>query len=263
MDLAKKYVKSVARRFQKLPVYYPGRVVRVGDILSYGKNSLGLPKNPFGEPVGVFGNLVNDPKFGNSIETEFGASDQNYHFVSENEVDVTIGGSASAPDLITGEFKFYFKKEGSTMIVANGTNSIRMANQSQLKSVIQQNLTVENWVEFYIVTEVETAKKLLVFQSATNSGELVISANVDEIQIGGSNISGIDAGVDFKVKKYINSSFIIPWAEDKTLFMKLVRVRRNGDIVSGTKSFKVPDLGAKQTKTPDLELEEYSVLNWF
>lgn len=253
MDLAKKYVKSVAKRFQKLPVYYPGRVVRVGDILSFGKNYLGLPKNPFGEPVGVFGNLVNEPKFGNLIEIESGATDQIYHFVSEKEVDITIGGTASAPDLVTGEFKFSFKQVGATLVVAKGTNSLRMANQSQLKTVIQNHQTSINWEEFYVVTEVETAKKLLVYQSATNSGELVISANVDEIQIGGSEIYGIDAGIDFKVKKYVNSSFIIPWSDNKTLFMKLVRVRRNGDIVGVSKS----------TNPLNLEIEEYSVRNWF
>jgi hypothetical protein len=253
MDLAKKYVKSVAKRFQKLPVYYPGRIVKVGDILSFGKNSLGLPKNPFGEPIGVFGNLVNDSKYGNQIDVESGASDQIYHFVSENEVDLTIGGTVSIPDLVTGEFKFSFKQEGAILLIANGTNSLRMANQTQLNSVIQQHINSKNWSEYYIVTEVETAGKALIYQSISGTGELILSANKDNIQIGGSDILGMDAGIDFNIKSYKNSSFIVPWSENKSIFMKLVRVRKNGEVVGASKSIKANEF----------EIEEYSIMNWF
>ncbi|WP_192345897.1 hypothetical protein [Algoriphagus sp. Y33] len=254
MDLAKKYVKSISRKFQKLPIYYPGTKVEVGDIISFGKNIGGGPKKPFGENVGIFGNVVKDTEFGNQIEVEYGALDRFYQFVSENEVSVQAGGTAELPDLAKGEFKFSFNKEGAIVIIASGVELVRMSNLSQLKRVINEATELLNWREYYIVSGVEIAGTAIVYQSQSKSGELVLKANTENIELFGEDIAGIDAGMDIQIKWSTDNSFVIPDAKNMTLFMKLIRVKSNGALVGFNKA-----KGLGGVDGGELELEEFNI----
>ena len=222
MDLAKKYIRGIYRKFDKLPVYYPGSLIKVGDILSFPGNK------PLGEPNGIYGNLREDYLRGEIIEVYYDNGNLPYNFITNNEVSLEVSGSASAPNLGAGELKFSFSTEGATVLIAEGVNSEGMSDLRQLQSVINLNSQEIDWNNKFVVTEVETARKALIFQSETKNAELLLKANIENLEIAGEEIYGLDAEIDFRVIRQSGASFIIPWMDNITVFMKLNRVKRNG-----------------------------------
>lgn len=232
MDLAKKYVKGISRKYDKLPVYYPGRMVRVGDVISFGKNVFGGPKSPYGEPNGSHGNVLDSKDYigGDSVSVSKDNANLPYNFVSANEVSVDAGADGNVPGLANGDFKFKFEKEGSTLLLAKGTDREFMDNLGQLQKVINLNSGAVNWREMYIVTELEIAERALIVQSNSSNNEIFISTNLKNIGVHGNDLIGVDADVEIKVNWASDHMFNIPWTKDVTLFMKLHRVKSNGDI---------------------------------
>lgn len=224
MDLAKKYIKSIYRKYGKLPVYYPGSLIKVGDILSFKGNK------PLGEPNGIYGNLREDYLRGEIIDVYYDNGSLPYNFITNNEVTLEVAGSATVPNLGAGELKFSFSKEGATVLIAEGVNSEGMADLRQLQSVINLNSGEIDWDDKFVVTEVEIARKALIFQSQSTNAELLLKANMENLEIAGEEIYGLDAGIDFRVVKQQGASFLIPWIDNVTIFMKLNRIKRNGQI---------------------------------
>lgn len=248
MDIAKKYVKTISKRFQKLPVYLPGSCIRVGDILSFGSDKCGRPNKSFGEPIGGFGNIISDSDFGREISVIPGKNERFYSYVSKNEVELQVGENGHLSHLTEGEFKFSFLKEGATIIIAKNIKSLKIENLNQLRNKVIEHHEKLNWKNYYIVYELETAGSALISQSNSAEGELILSANLKEFLIQEENILGIDAGIEFQVKWSKDQSFIIPGGENKPIFMKLLKVKDKGNLA-----------GIEKVQKNDIELVEFGI----
>lgn len=226
MNLGEKYSKSILRKYDLVPIYYPGTEVSVGDIISYDTNILGNAKKPFGT-FQIKGNLINGETYNLGLNTIVDKQSKPYNFVSENEVTVTAAIAGELPNIANGDIKFNFGKEGSILLYGVNGKETRIADQFKLESLLQPFSKDRDWNDFYIVTSVIICEKALIYQSNENNGSLYVSASAKNIKIAQDGIDNIDADVSFDVKWKTKQAFSRDWTDNVAVFMKLVQFRRN------------------------------------
>lgn len=263
MNLGEHYSKTVARRFDKLPVYVPDTKIKPGAVLSFGKSIFGVNK-----PFGTFQHITDlidgqVYKFPIQIQPKQ-SSNTVLNFVSQNEVTVTSSVKANIPNAVEGDIAFQFGKAGSVLLFAvKGTDY--WIDQLQLKMHLKTVADQEKWDEYYIVTEVTVYNRALVYQSMDSNGSLSVSASAKDIAIAGDGITNIGAEASFSVKWKNKQAFSVDWTENVVLFMKLVRFSKGElkvyekamitDKTSGSDEYSLVDVDPKL-----LLLEEFNLL---
>ncbi|UPZ35303.1 hypothetical protein MUB18_14430 [Sphingobacterium sp. PCS056] len=234
MNLGEHYSKSIIRKFDLIPVYYPGTEVEPGDIISYGTTIFDKAKKPFGS-FSIIGNITNTTGNGISLEIKVDQNNKSYNFVSENEVTVSAALEAEVPNVIKGDVKFSFGKKGSILLFGVNGKERRIKDLFALEDHLKIVQGERDWNDFYIVTSVITCEKVLAYQSNEDNGSLYVSAFAKNISISGSDIGNVGAAANFSVKWKSKQSFSIDWTENVTLFMKLAHFNGN-DLINHNKA---------------------------
>ncbi|UUC44177.1 hypothetical protein [Flavobacterium cerinum] len=250
MNLGENYSKTVAKKFDKLPVYVPDTKIKPGAVISFGKDMLGRPNKPFGtfhHITDLVGGKVYDFQITNPPKP---SSTAVLNFVSQNEVTVTSALKANVPNAVDGDIAFQFGKAGSVLLYAvKGTDY--GIDQLALKKNLSKVANEEKWEDYYIVTEVTIYERALVYQSIDRNGALAVSASAKNISISGNDITNIGAEATFSVKWKDKQAFSVDWAENVVLFMKLVRFSK-GEL----KVYEKALTGANAVSSGEFELVE-------
>jgi len=224
MSVAKKYSKAIIKKFEMIPVYYPGEDVKPGDILDFGSSLLKKASNP----IGTFtnhGNLTTTHgiKF-DVVESKY---PKTINLISSKEVSVKPAIKAAFPGVAEGDIQFDFASEGSFLLFGVDAVESKIDNLFLLRDQLKNLQTTEDWDRFYIVTSVTVCKKALVYAAQEKGGMLIISANTNEINVlNNESLSGINADVSIDVKWKNKAAFSNDWDENVAILMKLAQFKK-------------------------------------
>lgn len=222
MNLGEYYSKSIIRKFDLVPVYYPGTEVVPGDIISFGTTIFDKAKKPFGS-FSIIGNIMESSTYNFPLETKDDQQHKTYNFVSEKEVSVSAAVEAELPTVVNGDLKFTFGKKGSILLYGIGGKETRIKDLFALEDYLKTVAEQRDWNDYYIVTSVIVCAKALIYQSEEDNGSLIVSGLAKNISIGGSEISNIGVEANLSVKWKNKHSFSIDWTDNITVFMKLAQ----------------------------------------
>lgn len=234
MSLAKDYCKELLRELDQLPVYLPGRDVNVGDVITYGNINI------FTRPLGEFQVVTTLSDLNVKVLKRKDTHSDSYRYASRSGTSVSFQADANANELGKGTLNIGFSKAGSLYVAAMDCKREEMTNLHTLDEQLIPLRNEVDWNNCYIVTSVTRAKRALIMQSSSISGELIVSGQTRDLNPSAN--SEIQANVEFSVKSYRDASFIKDWSNEAPLFMTLVRYKRNvlGEWNTRTHSFRTP-----------------------
>ena len=224
MSLAADYCKEIAKQLGQTAIYLPGSSVKVGDIIAFKDTTIfGKPK-PLGE-FSVRGNLTD---FGIVLEseTEHDNSKDSYVYASKGSVSISFEASANGADLAQGALKIGFSKEGSTYLSAVDCKETRFKTVVKLEESLAKVKDQFDWDKHFIVISVTVADKALIMQSNSSNASLEISGQVKNLTPGNVIVKDLDAGIDLKITKYNEASFLKDWSSNVPVFFTLVRYHK-------------------------------------
>jgi hypothetical protein len=237
-SLLKDYSREVARELTKIPVVLPGEPVSIGDVLVFPEGRTGL----FGWRIVPWGSFQKvhelkqllGLKTPQSIPVETGKDDRDtYLFASRRSTSVHFSAEGSGPTPIAGvpasvggKLNIGFKAEGATYLAAVGCKRTQMKTLDPIVNSLASLMQQLYWKEVFIVSSVTVAERALVMQSATSSGSLEVSGDVQGLLPGGEKVASAAALISITSMR--DASFIKPWSENVPIFFSLVRIKGKG-----------------------------------
>ena len=219
--LAVTYSKEIIKELDMIPVYYPGTMVKPGDVISFKHfNIFGKP-----QPVGQFTKEASlTDYFEIGLETDPNLDP--VRFSSRKGVSMEFNAKADVGELGKGELKIAFSREGSSFVAATGMKQVRIRNLDKLKGQLMKHKSKfsGDWSKAFIVTSVRTAQKAMMMQSNSNNGSLTIAGEVKQLQTGAAG--NLDIGASVTVSSYKDAAFIKEWSDNVEIFFGLSRFRK-------------------------------------
>jgi len=223
MSVAKKYSKSIIKKFDMIPVYYPGEEIKPGDILDFGSSLF----RKAAKPIGTFTNHGN---LARTHSVDFEVTESKYpktiNLISSKEVSVKPAIKAVFPGVAEGDIQFDFTSEGSFLLFGIDAIESKIDNLISFRDQLKSLHISEDWDRYYIVTSVTVCKKALVYAAQEKGGTLIISANTDALSIVNESLSGLNADVSIDVKWKSKAAFSNDWDDNVTVLMKLAQFKR-------------------------------------
>lgn len=223
MRIAKKYSKAIIKKFDMIPVYYPGEEIKPGDILDFGSSLFKKAANP----IGTFTNYGNLAKtHGINFEVTESKYPKTINLISSDEVSVKPAVKAVFPGVVEGDIQFDFTSEGSFLLFGIDAIESKIDNLFSLRNQLKNLQVAENWDRYYIVTSVMVCKKALVYAAQEKGGTLIISSNTDTLNIDNNSLAGLNGDVSIDIKWKSKAAFSNDWDDNVTVLMKLAQFKR-------------------------------------
>ena len=247
MSVAKKYSKAIIKKFDMIPVYYPGEEIKPGDILDFGASLF----RKAAKPIGTFTNHGN---LARTHSVDFEVTESKYpktiNLISSKEVSVKPAIKATFPGVAEGDIQFDFSSEGSFLLFGVDAVESKIDNLISLRDQLKSLQISEDWDRYYIVTSVTVCKKALVYEEKEKGGTLIISANTDALSVVSESLSGLNAYVSIDVKWKSKAAFSNDWDDNVTVLMKLAQFKRES--IRPYDKIAIPDY-KKVMKRSDIE----------
>lgn len=242
MSLAKDYCKELLSQLDQLAVYMPGRAVNVGDVITYGH--IGV----FSRPLGDFQVVTTLEELNVKVLKRKDQNSDSYRYASTGGTSASFQADVDAGNMGKGTLNIGFSKAGSLYVAALECKREEMTNLHTLDDQLIPHRQDVDWNNCYIITSVTRAKRAIVMQSSSTSAELVINGQTRDLNP--TSGSDVQVNAEFSVKSYRDASFIKDWSNEASLFMTLVRYKRNvlGEWNTTTHSFRTPQT---QPATPN------------
>jgi len=224
-----KYSKEIARELNKIAVCLPGDPINVGDIITFPFGRRGLINRP--APWGTFRRISRLADLGINIdEPNFSSDSIPYRFSSRNSVSVHFEANATG-DLgnvnfpsTNGNLNVNFSAEGSVFFVAVGCQKQELRNLLLIENAVNANKGSMVWDDTFLVVSVTTAERAFIMQANSSNAQLSLAGDVKGLQTSsGVNIS---ASSNIKIIRERESAFIMDWAPNITVFMDVMRFKR-------------------------------------
>ncbi|MFT5819025.1 MAG: hypothetical protein ACI8ZM_000247 [Crocinitomix sp.] len=216
--LAKTYSKEIIKELDKIPVYFPGENVEIGDVITFGK-SFFKPR-----PLGSFQQITDLDSLGIKFEIEKDTTPDSYVYASRKGVEVNFVAEANAGSGVKGKTTINFKKEGSIYFAGVNCLSDHMKSTAHLKAELDKHKNAIDWKNCFIVTGLTIAEKALISQSSSDSASINIEGDVKGFQTGGAK--DLSAKAKFSITKSGSTAFLKDWSSDVTVFFTLMRYRK-------------------------------------
>ncbi len=252
-----KYSKEIAKELGKIAVYLPGEHLAVGDIITFPNGKSVFSKH---KPFGAFKKITSLRKLGVGYdEPEFSRTPDTYHFSSKNSVQFTdrINGNVDLgnDNLPSGKggVNIEFSSEGAIYFLAIDCDKKELNDLLSLENEINSKGKKMLWEDTYLVTSVTIAKKALIIQSRSKSSGLTIEGNVKGIQSGSIEMS-LQSQLNFK--KQSGDIFIKDWSNDVTVFMDVVKFKKE---VFGSERYRGNAENIKVNKEDNIRFEKVKI----
>jgi len=246
MSLSISYSKEIAKQLGQIAIYLPGTPVDVGDIITFpnGKSFLGKPR-----PLGAFQKRTSLRDLGIDYKNpKFSESPDTYKFSSSKNIDFGFDTSANADlnndSLPQGNaaIRISFSSEGAIYFLGYHCDKKQLGDLISIENQINNNSSNLLWEDTYLVTAITVAKKAFIAQSKSKSSSLIVNGNLKGLDTKEVNVN---ASTDLKIIKEKGNIMIVDWSDDVTLFMNLIRFKKE---VFGRRNYKNLDTTDSEAK---------------
>jgi hypothetical protein len=214
MNLAKFYYKEIAKRMQHLPVYLPGRNLKLGDIIEYSG------RKPIGDP-----NLVNSlENLGIPFSVRTDPNPESYRFSSLKTSTSKFVADANVADGITGKLEISFNSAGSVYVAALNMRSHHIENLNNLEPFLANTKKDKDfWQRVYIVTGLWIAEKAIVMQSNSANAKLELTGKVKELDPELPKLPTGEVSVSFA--QSTDAAFFKDWSDNVEILLSLAQFK--------------------------------------
>lgn len=246
MSLSISYSKEIAKQLGQIAIYLPGAPVDVGDIITFpkGKSFLGKPR-----PLGAFQKRTSLKELGIYYENpKFSESPDTYKFSSSKNVDFGFDISANADlkndSLPQGKaaIRISFSSEGAIYFLGYHCDKKQLGDLISIENQINNNSSNLLWEDTFLVTAITIAKKAFIAQSKSKSSSVIVNGNIKGLDTKEVNVN---ASTNLKITKEKGNVMIVDWSEDVTVFMDLIRFKKE---IFGKRNYKNIDTTDSKVK---------------